>query len=160
MKHWDWEGAGLPGEDHSLPVFVQTSSTGTRLPGCRGTTSPRWCTARRPGTWPGTSSSAGTSPRSEVNLRPPLLPLSLVVTCVCVSRPAADEAKVPLPVVPVSAAQVPQHRWRAALPGAQLHPGQSPGEPGFTSLPPSPELRPLTTSGPPQSSAEVVIWSN
>lgn len=41
--------------------------------------------------------------------------------------PPAREAKVPLYVVPVSAAQVSHHRWRAAIPSPQLHPRQSAG---------------------------------
>lgn len=41
--------------------------------------------------------------------------------------PPVGEAKVPLAVVPVSAAQVPHHGWRSALPGPRLHHHQSPG---------------------------------
>ncbi len=53
----------------SLACFcsVQTSSTGTRLPGCLGMTSPQWFMAELLGMWPGTSSSAGTSARSDSN---------------------------------------------------------------------------------------------
>lgn len=45
-------------------------STGTPLPECLGTTSPRWFTGKRLGMWPDTSSSGGTSPRSEVAVLP------------------------------------------------------------------------------------------
>lgn len=39
----------------------------------------------------------------------------------------ACEAKVPLPVIPISAAQVSHHCWRTAIPSPQLHPHQSTG---------------------------------
>lgn len=43
------------------------------------------------------------------------------------SSSSAGEAEVPLAILPVSAAQVSQHRWRAALPGPRLRQHQSPG---------------------------------
>lgn len=65
--------------------------------------------------------------RSLGNAAPPSGRSSSVLTRVLLSS-SAGEAQVPLPVVPVPPAQVPHHRRRAALPGPQLHPGQSPGE--------------------------------
>lgn len=89
---WGGRHSAFP---HSYPLseevqpcspVPQTSLTGTPPPGCPGTTSPPWCTAEPRATSPGTSSSAGTSPRwvwvSLLGARrwaqPCLIPLSSV----------------------------------------------------------------------------------